>query len=79
MCRRRSARPSSFSFPGNIDFQAIAPGCTGPVRNGECFYDRYARFQAVPATHRVNGVLGGDVRINDKTQWHTEVQLSADP
>ena len=68
--------PSSFSFPGNIDFQAIAPGCTGPVRNGECFYDRYARFQAVPATHRVNGVLGGDVRINDKTQWHTEVQLS---
>ncbi len=69
--------PSSYSFPGNLDFQAIAPGCTGPVRGGECFYNRYKRFEAVPATHRINAVLGGDLRINDKAQWHTELQLSS--
>lgn len=69
--------PSSYSFPGNLDFQAIAPGCTGPIKGGECFYNRYSRFQAVPATHRVNAVLGGDLRLSDKMQWHTELQLSA--
>jgi len=69
--------PSSYSFPGNLDFQAIAPGCTGPIKGGECFYDRYSRFQAVPAAQRINAILGGDVRINDLAQWHSEVQLSS--
>jgi iron complex outermembrane receptor protein len=69
--------PSTFSYPGNLDFQAIAPGCTGPLRDGECLYDRYSRFQAVPAAQRVNAILGGDLRISDKMQWHNELQLSS--
>jgi len=69
--------PSSYSSPGNLDFQAIAPGCTGPTSEGECLYDRYSRFQAVPAAQRVNAILGGDLRINDKIEWHNELQLSS--
>ncbi len=69
--------PSTYSFPGNLDSQAIAPGCTGTVRDGECLYDRYSRVQAVPAAQRINAVLGGDLRINDKIKWHNEIQLSS--
>ena len=68
---------STYSFPGNLDFQAIAPGCTGTLRDGECLYDRYSRFQAVPAAQRVNAILGGDLRINSQAQWYNEVQLSS--
>ncbi len=69
--------PSTFSYPGNLDFQAIAPGCTGPTSEGECLYDRYSRFQAVPAAQRVNAILGGDVRLSGNMQWHSELQLSS--
>ncbi len=69
--------PSSYSYPGNLDGQALGTNCTGPTtKGGQCNYDRYSRFEAVPAAKRINAMLGGDLRIDDKTQWHTELQLS---
>src|SRR5262249_52478561 len=69
--------PSSFSWPGNIDRVAIPTAdCIGPMVGQTCFYDRYSRFQAVPDARRVNALLQGDVKINEKTDWHTELTLS---
>jgi len=69
---------SSYSFAGNLDGQAINPGsCSLPLTaGGQCNYDRFSRFQAVPAAKRVNAILGGDLRLGGNTQWHTELQLS---
>ncbi len=69
---------SSYSFAGNLDGQAINPASCGlPLTaGGQCNYDRYSRFEAVPAAKRVNAILGGDMRLGANTQWHTELQLS---
>ncbi|MEP6503611.1 MAG: TonB-dependent receptor [Betaproteobacteria bacterium] len=68
---------SSYGYPGNLDGKALGSPCVGVLTaGGQCNYDRYSRFEAVPAAKRINAVLGGDVRINSTTQWHTEVQLS---
>lgn len=69
---------SSYSFAGNLDGQAINPASCGlPLTaGGQCNYDRFSRFQAVPAAKRVNAILGGDMKLGGNTQWHTELQLS---
>jgi iron complex outermembrane recepter protein len=69
---------SSYSFAGNLDGQAINPSsCALPLTaHGQCNYDRFSRFEAVPAAKRVNAILGGDLRLGANTQWHTEIQLS---
>ena len=69
---------SSYSFAGNLDGKAIVPSSCGlPLTaGGQCNYNRYSRFQAVPAAKRVNAILGGDLRLGGNTQWHTELQLS---
>jgi len=69
---------SSYSFAGNLDGKALnIASCALPLTSrGQCNYDRFSRFQAVPAAKRVNAILGGDVRLGGNTQWHTEVQLS---
>ena len=69
---------SSYSFAGNLDGHALVPSsCALPLTaRGQCNYNRYSRFEAVPAAKRVNAILGGDVRLGGNTQWHTEVQLS---
>jgi iron complex outermembrane recepter protein len=69
---------SSYSFAGNLDGHALAPSSCGlPLTaRGQCNYDRYSRFQAVPAAKRINAILGGDLRLGGNTQWHTEMQLS---
>ncbi len=69
---------SSYSFAGNLDGQALVPSsCALPLTaGGQCNYNRYSRFEAVPAAKRVNAVLGGDLRLGGNTQWHTELQLS---
>lgn len=67
---------SSFSFPGNLDGQAL-PGCQGTISpSGSCLYDRYSRFQAVPKTNRVNSMVSARVRVNDQTEWFTEGMFS---
>jgi len=68
---------SSYGYPGNLDGKALGSPCVGVLTaGGQCNYDRYSRFEAVPAAKRINAILGGDVRINGATQWHSEIQLS---
>jgi iron complex outermembrane receptor protein len=68
---------SSYSFAGNLDGKALTSPCVGLLTaHGQCNYDRYSRFEAVPAAKRVNALLGGDLRLSSNAQWHTEVQLS---
>ena len=67
--------PSSFSYPGNIIGQGPVPGCTTIV-SGLCQYDRFSRFQATPEAKRVNGLVSGKLRINDKVEGFAEVLFS---
>ena len=68
---------SSYGYPGNLNGKALGSPCVGILTaSGQCNYDRYSRFQAVPAAKRVNAILGGDLRLGADTQWHTELQLS---
>lgn len=67
--------PSSFSYPGNIIGQGPVPGCTTVV-SGLCQYDRFSRFQATPEAKRVNGLVSGKLRINDKVDGFAEVLFS---
>lgn len=67
--------PSSFSYPGNIIGQGPVPGCT-TVISGLCQYDRFSRFQAVPEAKRVNALVSGKLRINDKVDGFAEVLFS---
>ena len=68
---------SSYSFAGNLDGKALTSPCVGVLTaRGQCNYDRYSRFEAVPEAKRINAILGGDLRLSGNTQWHTEVQLS---
>ena len=67
---------SSYSPSGNVGGKAL-PGCQGVLNAaGACTYNRYSRFEAVPAAHRVNGLLDADVKLKPEMQWHTELQLS---
>ena len=69
---------SSYSYAGYLDGKAIVPSsCALPLsKAGACPYNRYSRFEAVPAAKRVNAILGGDLRLPGNAQWHTELQLS---
>jgi iron complex outermembrane receptor protein len=67
--------PSSYSYPGNIIGQGPIAGCTTVV-SGLCQYDRFSRFQAVPEAKRVNGLVSGKLRLNDKVDAFTEVLYS---
>lgn len=68
--------PSTFSWPGNIIGQGALPGCTARNAAGLCVYDRFAHFQAVPASQRVNALLSGKYAINASTQAYAEVLYS---
>jgi iron complex outermembrane receptor protein len=71
--------PSSFSYPGNI---LGFGGGGGPIAGcptvaaGLCQYDRFSRFQAIPDAERVNVLVSGKMRINDKVDAFAEVLLA---
>ena len=63
--KTRAASPgfgttSTFSWPGNVLPGGALPGCA-PENNvgGLCRYDRYSRFELVPAAERVNLLVSG--------------------
>lgn len=71
---------STYAYPGNIlsatDAPSYAlPGCTD-VEGGLCRYDRYSRFEAVPATKRINSFFSGKKRISDTLEWFAEATYS---
>jgi iron complex outermembrane receptor protein len=71
--------PSSFSYPGNILGFAggggAIDGCP-TVAARLCQYDRFSRFEAIPDAERVNALVSGKLRINDKVDAFAEVLLA---
>ena len=67
--------PSTYSFPGNIIGQGPIPGCT-TISSKLCQYDRFSRFEAVPESKRVNALVSGKLRINEKVDGFAEVLYS---
>jgi len=41
-----------------------------------CRYDRYSRFEAIPATKRVNMLVSGRKRLDGDTEWFSELMYS---
>ena len=75
--------PSSFSYPGNISTKdakgsptLTALGSCALMDGPLCMYDRYSRFQAVPKSDRVNGMLSGRYELSADTQLFAELTFS---
>jgi iron complex outermembrane recepter protein len=69
-------RESDYSNPGNLNFQAL-PGCpASQLREGVCFYDRYARLAAQPQSERTNLLLSGELHITPQLTAFTELLYS---
>ncbi|WP_317202738.1 TonB-dependent receptor plug domain-containing protein [Janthinobacterium sp.] len=68
--------PSTYSYPGNLIGQGPLPGCTTLNAGGLCVFDRFSRFQAAPASDRVNMLVSGKFNINNDLQAFSEVLLS---
>jgi iron complex outermembrane recepter protein len=67
---------STFSYPGNVNFQAIE-GCAEEFNiDGLCRFDRYSRFEAMPAADRVNALISGTVNLGERTQLFSELLWS---
>jgi iron complex outermembrane receptor protein len=75
MFGRRGA-PSTFSYPGNLIGQGPIAGCTTLNSAGQCVYDRFSRFEAVPAADRVNALVSGRVQLGNGTESFTELLYS---
>ena len=57
--------PSTYSYPGNVLPAGALPGCDPAlVRGGLCFYDRYQRFEAMPAAKRVNLMTTAKLKLD---------------
>ena len=71
------AQYSTFSYPGNL----ITPnggvplaGCpAGMVVSNLCRYDRYTRFEAMPAAERANLLLSGRLRLGGELEGFAEL------
>lgn len=68
--------PSTFSYPGNLIGQGAVAGCTTLNSAGQCVYDRYTRFEAVPKADRVNALVSGKINLGNGTESFTEVLYS---
>ena len=66
---------STYAYPGNIVGQGPLLGCE-PVVSNLCRYDKYSRFEAVPAAKRLNGLLQIRKRIDPTTEWFSEALIS---
>ncbi len=67
--------PSTFSYPGNVDLQAL-PGCESVNSAGLCTYDRYTRFEAVPKSERANFFAAGKIQFSDNLLGFSELTYS---
>lgn len=70
--------PSSFSWPGNIVGSGPLPGCaSSQLARGLCFYNRYERFEVVPAAQRANLLLSGQVPLDAGHRLFSELLLAS--
>ncbi len=57
--------PSTYSYPGNVLPAGALPGCDPAlVSGGLCRYDRYQRFEAMPAAKRVNLMTAAKFKLD---------------
>jgi iron complex outermembrane recepter protein len=71
-----SGQFSTYSYPGNVNFEPVA-GCPEElIIDGLCRFDRYSRFEAMPAADRVNALLSGTVNLGERTQLFSELLWS---
>lgn len=77
----RAASPSfgstsTYSWPGNVLPKGALPGCAPENLVGSlCRYDRYARFEAVPAAERVNLLVSGHQPLTQGRRLFGELLL----
>ncbi len=53
-------KQSTYSYPGNLQSQAIAGCAPEQLQNGLCYFDRYASIQAQPAAERTNFLISAE-------------------
>lgn len=68
---------SSYSWPGNVIGGGPVVGCEASlVRNGLCTYNRYQRFELIPAGRRLNGLLSAVLPLSQGFDAFSELLLS---
>lgn len=68
--------PSTFSWPGNVLPGGAVPGCAPEnLVGGLCRYDRYSRFEVVPAAERANLLVSGHQPLADGGRAFAELLL----
>lgn len=68
---------SSYSWPGNVVGGATIPGCAPEhQRNGLCMYDRYERFEVLPALKRANLLLDARLPLDGGRELFSEAVLA---
>lgn len=68
---------STYSWPGNVIGAGPVPGCApGLIQGGLCRYDRYARFEAMPAAERANLLLTGHQPLTEGRRLFGELLLA---
>jgi iron complex outermembrane receptor protein len=67
---------STFSYPGNFIGQGPIATCATVNSAGQCIYDRFNRFEAVPQADRVNALVSGKLNLGGGTEGFSEVLYS---
>jgi iron complex outermembrane receptor protein len=67
--------PSTYAYPGNLIGVGPVEGCETVV-SGLCRYDRYQRFEVVPATDRANLLVSGRMHLGEGLTGFSEMLLS---
>ena len=68
---------STYSYPGNVVPAGPLPGCKPElIIGGLCRYNRYERFEAVPAADRVNLLVSGRVQLQPDLLGFSEAMYS---
>jgi iron complex outermembrane recepter protein len=71
------AQYSTFSYPGNLVGVGPIAGCPPELLiGGLCRYDRYSRFEAMPAAERVTALVSGRFAVNATTEAFAEALWS---
>jgi iron complex outermembrane recepter protein len=68
---------STYSYPGNLESQAIAGCPPEQVQNGLCYFDRYAGIQAQPAAERTNFLISAERQFDSGLKGFAELLHSS--
>lgn len=68
---------STYSYPGNVIGAGPVPGCAPELLiGGLCRYDRYQRFETIPAADRVNLLTSAKLHFGDGLMGFAELLYS---